>query len=142
MRVGVRRGQSGFEEVEHTGDRALYVWALTWDEFLRRSAEGLYEVLGIDLAPRPRVRRELTLEAEDVEALLIVFLNELIFLADYEGLGFDVIEIEASEAQIKARMEGAAIQARRHDVKAATFGNLAVVRNELGFLEATILFDV
>lgn len=140
--MDARRGDSGFEEIEHIGDRALHVWAPDWAEFLTRAAEGLYRILGIDLAAGPRQTRELTLGAVDAEGLLIHFLNELIFLADYETLGFDTIDIEAGETQLKARLGGATIRTRRHDVKAATYGNLAVVRNELGLLEATILFDV
>lgn len=140
MDVGKKR--SGFEEVEHTGDRALHVWAADWNEFLKRAAEGLYKILGLDLAPGLLQTRELTLEAVDAEGLLVAFLNELLFLAEDEGLAFDVVEVEASQTCLRAIMEGAKIVGWRQEVKAVTYSNLEIMRNEMGFYEATVVFDV
>ena len=52
-----------FEEISHTADWSLRVWAEDLAGLLTESARGMYALANAEQAQGPRVRRELSLEA-------------------------------------------------------------------------------
>jgi SHS2 domain-containing protein len=131
----------GYEELQHTADVALRVWGRTLPELFVAAAEGMFALMG---APeRLDSERELELEAEDLEALLVDWLNELIYLRDrYQELysSFDVQvwpswRLHGVARGGKAKPQGALI-------KAATYHGLTIGRLEEGEgFVAEIVFD-
>ena len=133
---------AGFEEIEHTADWAYRVWAPNLEELFIQAAQGLYFLVGVQLAASPRVRRDINLRGVDSESLLIAWLNELLYFHESENLGFDRLEILSLEAnQIDARVSGAKVQQWIKDIKAATYHNVTIHSTETGF-EVTIVLDV
>lgn len=94
-------------------------------------------------------QRRLELAEPDLELLLVVFLNELVYLRDAEGLLLRVGHMEVHEGEGRAWLEadlvGEQMDAARHrpaaEVKAATAHGLQLVREEGGF-RATVTLDV
>lgn len=133
---------AGFEEIEHTADWAYRVWASNLEELFIQAAQGLYYLVGVQLAASPRVVRNINLEGVDRESLLIAWLNELLYFHESENLGFDCLEILNLEAnQIDARVTGATVEQWIKDIKAATYHNVTICSTETGF-EVTIVLDV
>ena len=131
-----------FEEIAHTADWSIRVWADDWAGLLTESARGMYALANAVASPSPRVKRELSLDAVDAESLLVAFLEELLYLSESEGLIFDQFEfMNISETQIHAMMEGKALRSQDKEIKAVTFHNLEIRRSERG-LEVEIVFDV
>ena len=64
---------AGFQEVEHTADWELHVWAPDLGALLEQAARGMYQLSGTRLAGAPRVRRNLEIQAVDAESLLVRF---------------------------------------------------------------------
>jgi SHS2 domain-containing protein len=92
-------------------------------------------------APAP-VEVPLALEAADAAALLVDFLNELIYRADAEGLVLDAFELErCDERGLRGRARGSRT-AGAVPVKAATFHGLVVTRSADGALEARVVLDI
>ncbi len=131
----------GYEEITHTADWALRVWAADLPGLLTEAARGMYALMGARPGAGPRARRSLSIEAYDAETLLVEFLSEALFWVESEKLVFDHFEIhlEGFSAQVEA--EGAPYETLVKEIKAVTYHNLQVRKTARG-LEAEIVFDV
>lgn len=129
--------------VDHTSEIGLRVRAATFPEMLAEAGRGLARLL---LRERPAEAageaREIEVSSHDREALLVDWLNELLFEAEvrlWVALEFEVLE--ASDTHIRARARGAQVELPPSIVKAATFHGLQVVETPEGF-EAEVILDV
>lgn len=137
----VEQAAQGHRELEHTADWALEVWAPDLTSLLAEAARGMYRLMGVVLADGARQRRRIELTAADRESLLVDFLAELLYLAESEGLAFDVLELEAAEDWLRAKLEGAPMRSHTKDIKAVTYHHLKV-RDTARGVETRIVFDV
>ena len=132
----------GYKEIQHTADWALKIWATDLAGLLAESAQGMYMLANAEPAKGPRVRRELTISAEDAESLLVAFLTELLHFSESEKIIFEkFIKLEIEGFNLNAMMEGAALLAIEKEIKAVTWHNLQICETERG-LEVEIVFDV
>lgn len=140
-RARLKEIAAGYREQEHTADWELEVWAHDLPELFVQSALGMMALSGAQLESEPRVERSLLLEAPDSESLLVNFLGELLFLAEMEGLAFNVFEILIHENILEGRMQGAPLAWRDKEIKAVTYHNLSIRQTSRGF-EVRLVFDV
>ncbi len=133
---------AGFEEVEHTADWALRVWAPTLPELFEQAARGMYALAGLKGKGAPRYSRTLELEGEDAETLLVHFLSELLYLAYVEGLVFDTFRLTFRDHHLTAQLEGSPVASYGKEIKAVTYHDLAIRKRPDGLLETMIIFDV
>jgi SHS2 domain-containing protein len=131
----------GFQEIEHTADWALRVWAPDHAELFRQAAVGMNTLAEIKLEPAPRVEELIQLKAIDIESLLVSFLSELVYFGEQDDLGFDHFEISIEGLSLHANLSGAPIASLKKEIKAVTYHNLEVVQTETGF-QVVIVFDV
>ncbi|MEJ5248455.1 MAG: archease [Caldilinea sp.] len=136
----------GYEEIEHTADWALRVWAPDLPELLSEAARGMNALAGVKLNTTNRASRPIHLTAPDAESLLVAFLSELLYLAEQENLAFDSfdlnIDAQAQDGlQLDGVLHGASIAEISKAIKAVTFHNLHIQKTPDG-LEATVVFDV
>lgn len=131
-----------FEEIGHTADVALRVWGRDRARLFANAARGLAYLLG-DAGPRGDVvERQISVEAIDAEALLVSWLEELLFLSERESRLFEECEIQdLSSSRLRATVRGRPVQEWRYAIKAVTFSDLEIVEAD-GQLETTIVFDV
>jgi len=88
------------------------------------------------------VWRAVSLEALDRESLLVEWLNELLYLAESEGLLLSAFEIESlTDTTLQGRVGGIPAEETRSDIKAATYHDLALEEEEGGW-STLITFDV
>jgi SHS2 domain-containing protein len=128
---------------DHTGDVRLRVEAPTLPGLFEEAARGLAELmlerameLGLNGAER------VSLRAPDREALLVDWLNELIFLSETrQRIYTDVTVHRASDTELVATVRGVLPEALRTAVKAATLHDLRVVEAQGGY-SATVVLDV
>ncbi|MEX1248116.1 MAG: archease [Anaerolineales bacterium] len=132
---------AGFEELEHTADWSLRVWAPDLAGLLEQAARGMQDLCGIRIASDRRELRSLRVEATDAEGLLVSFLGELLHIAEEEWLAFDTFELSVSESMANARLEGGPIVEQKKEIKAVTYHNLVVEKKSTG-LQAVLVFDV
>ncbi len=140
-----------FEFLDHTADVAVRLCSPGEAGLLKDAAFALMSIL---LSPESgsielKISVPLSLEAEDPEALLVDFLNELIYLFDTERLlvgRVDVEEIRLDRpSRLRVVLQGETYDPPRHsaktEVKAATFHGMRVVRTCRG-VEAEVVFDL
>jgi SHS2 domain-containing protein len=71
-----------------------------------------------------------------------MFLEEILFYGEDEGMGFYEYEIIIEkEYYLKAKIHGGMIGKQQKEIKAVTFHNLNVAETESGY-EVVIVFDV
>jgi SHS2 domain-containing protein len=135
------RPPRGHEEVPHTADWALRVWAENLPALFAEAAKGMYALSGVRLAPGPRISRTLELEASDEEGLLVAFLSELLYLQEQDNLGFDEHRLAIEGPRLGAVMKGASLVSVEKPIKAVTFHNLHIQQTGQG-CEVQLVFDV
>lgn len=131
----------GFIEIQHTADWALKVNAPDMPGLFTQSALGMSWLMGLRLKPEAVVERRLKLSAIDLEALLITFLNEILFEMEINAIGFNQFVLKLDGLTLEAELRGAPIMAMNKSIKAVTFHNLEILKTDDGY-ETTIVFDV
>ncbi len=132
---------AGFEEIQHTADWALRVWAPNRCELFRQAAMGMNTLMGLKVQDEPARRIEIHLTAEDDESLLVSFLNEVLFYLEIDRIGFEDFPLKLKGNRLYAELWGKPIRTIEKPIKAVTYHNLVVRRGENG-LEARLVFDV
>jgi len=131
-----------FEELEHTADLALKVRGHSLQEIFANAAYGMFSLMADLGGVEPTVSHEISLESLDYEALLVDWLNELLYLHEVEEEIYTRFEIEAlSPISLSATVWGGKMAASKLTVKAATFHDLEIRETGDGYL-ATVVFDV
>lgn len=123
-------------------------------EVRARRVAGLFEGAAIALTEvmvdrrgiKPKLSKEIRIDAEDIDRLLYDFLTELIFLKDVDGLLFKSFKISIeNEKHLVCSAKGEAINRVRHDlrndVKAVTM-HMFGVKEVKGSLKAIIVLDI
>jgi SHS2 domain-containing protein len=129
-----------------TADLGLAVTAPTLPGLLEGAALGLAGAVCDRRRVRPRLGRTVTIRAEGPEALLVAWLNELIFLFDAKGFLLRDCRVElAGPLALAAHLRGEPFDPARHRigayVKAATLHRLLVERGRGGW-RARVVLDV
>ena len=131
----------GFNEVEHTADWELQVWAPTMEQLLESAARGMNALAGVRLCQSPRIERKFSIDTADPETRLVSFLSELLYFGEMEGLGFDNFQLTIHGDILKADVSGASIASIDKEIKAVTYHALEISKSPRG-LDVKIVFDV
>lgn len=133
---------------EETSELRVHVEAPTCAALFEEAGRALAEVMagGADAAaalPEPEAPAEaVALDGRDREALLVAWLNELIYRAETRGRVYTDLQVEAlGEHTLSAAIRGRAAPEARALVKAATFHGLRIVEGPEG-VSATIVLDI
>jgi SHS2 domain-containing protein len=131
------------EFLEHTSETVLRVRAATLGDLLAEAGRALAALLLRGSAGAPEgPARAVTVTAADDAALVVDWLNELLYLAERErwvAVVFD--RVEAGGGTARAEVRGARVATPPTLVKAATMGGLRLALTE-GGVEAEVTLDV
>ena len=131
----------GFSEIDHTGDLALRVWGKDFQDLLRQAARGFYHLLNVNTIDGSRVSESFSIDLVEREAMLVDFLNELLYLCEERQEIFHRFSFNNNGHQliVKAQGEKAALIVRH--IKAVTFHDLNIIDHR-DRLETIVTFDV
>ncbi len=132
---------AGFEELNHVADRAVHVWAPSLEALFEQAARAMFSLMTDISGIRPERRHEITLEAEDLEAALVDWLNELLFWRETQGEMYSDFRVRWENGLLRGEFAGQPGHPTFAVVKAATFHDLQIVQDEQGIWHATIVFD-
>ena len=136
-----------YEPLEHTAEAGVVAHGATLAEAFANVAEGMYDLMLELDGVEERESREIALEDQNSEALLVDWLLELLFLTETEGLVFRRFAVdELSETRLRARVWGERFDPERHRshnvvVKAVTHYLLEIGREDGGY-RVQVLFDI
>jgi SHS2 domain-containing protein len=131
----------GFEEISHTADWSVRVWAEDLPSLFAEAARAMNSLSGTVIGNGPRLARTFEVEGPDAESLLVAFLSELVYDQEQEQLAFDWFDLRVAARRLKVEMEGAQIESVDKAIKAVTYHNLIIEVTDRG-LETIIVFDV
>jgi SHS2 domain-containing protein len=143
------RGHAFIEDVA-IADVAFQAHGATLGAVFEEAGHAVIETMLDDLGDlRCDERRTVALDEDDLELLLLDFLQELIYLKDAEELlllpGSVQIEQREGRYHLRASLTGERIDPTRHrlnvDVKAVTLHRFRLQRTENGW-QATVVLDV
>jgi SHS2 domain-containing protein len=134
-----------YEILEHTADVGIEAVGGTPEEVFEASAEGLAGLLGAWF-PGEGEARVVVVEASDREALLVGWLDEIVYLREAQDLFFGGFRVDSlSEGELEATVTAAPAAGREVEgagIKAATFHRLEVSRQPDGSWRGRIYLDV
>lgn len=129
---------------ELTSDVLFEAYGKDLKELFENSAEALFSIICEIEAVNEEISYSVELRGEDLEELMISWLQELIALVDVEGVFFKRFNIiEISEKHLKAEMFGEKITPEKGGtvVKAITYHKFKIEKNEKDY-KATISLDI
>ena len=132
---------AGFQEIPHTADWELKVWAPDLVTLLEHAARGMYHLCEARMVSEPRISHRIDLAFDELETLLVDFLSELLFLTESEGLGFDQFKLLIEGNRLIADISGAKLKSLAKEIKAVTYHRIEI-RDTGKQMEANIVFDV
>lgn len=135
-----------FDIIEHTADTGVVAYGADLKEAFANVACGMFSLMADLEAVEEEVCRQVEVEADDCENLVVSWLNELLFLLDVEGLVFRRFEVvDLSHTGLNARCYGEKLDFLRHSlrggIKAATYHMLRLSRDDEG-CSIRVIFDV
>ncbi|WP_018110496.1 archease [Thermus igniterrae] len=134
--------------LDHTADVGFRMEAESLEALFQAALKGLLQVMFLNPPQGGRRRKRVVLEAEDLETLLVRYLNELIYLIQTQGFvpGRARVRVEPQEGgyRLQATLFGEPWQEEfgfQGEVKSATFHGLSVSQ-EKGRWQAQVILDV
>lgn len=118
-----------------SADAAFEATGRTLEELFSDAAIATFEVMADTNTVKHNLIREIELENESVDGLLIDWLSELVFLKDTENILFSVFDVNIRKNDdyiLKAAAKGEKIDREKHslrsDVKAVTYHMFEVTK--------------
>jgi len=131
-----------FKPLEHPSDIGIVAFGKNPKEIFENAGFGLFSLIGDLSNVEGKECFRIKVEGNDQEALLINWLNELLFYYDTKSVLIKDFKInQLSNLRLEAEVRGEKIDLDKHtvyqSVKAATYNQLQIGKNQ-----ATIVFDV
>ncbi len=135
-----------YEYLEHTADLGFRAYGATVEELFVNAAKALFGVMVSLDTVEEELDRALEVEADDIEALMVNWLGELLYLFDTQGLLPRRFHIEnLTDCRLTATMTGEIMDPLRHEIKtgikAVTYHQL-FVRRRNGLWETQVFLDL
>ena len=139
-------GRKVYEPIDHTGDLGMRVFGGDLRELFAHAAWGLFDLMTDAERIEPRISRDLTVEAIDLEDLLVRWLGELLYAYDTDRFLSAKVTFQVLEpTRLRASLSGETFDAHRHpidtEIKAVTYHRIAVERLHSGW-QAQVIFDI
>jgi SHS2 domain-containing protein len=135
---------SPFAVQDHTADIRLRIWGADQQELFRSALQGAVEILaGRETDSKDAQEVSFTLSAQDMESLLVDFLNEALYVmqtrkAIAKAVSFDLL----NSTRARGTFSLSPVDGFAEDIKAATYHDVNVQRQVDGSLQTIIVFDI
>lgn len=138
-----------YEYLDHTSDVYVHSKAECLAGIFEDAAKATFEVMLNTAAVKGSSAKEISISADDLEQLLYMWVDHLVYLFDAEGFAVARAEVtmdaEGSPASLQARIFGEDYDPERHGqrvaVKAMTYSLMRISKIEGGW-EAYFVVDI
>lgn len=136
----------GFRTFDHTADIGLEIWGEDFNSIFEEAASGLFSLITDPASVEPKEQFEINIEADGGEALLLLWLKELLFIFETKRIAFSKFQIkELTFHHLKALVFGEPINLIKHpagrEVKAVTHHQFEFEKTPNGF-KARVILDI
>lgn len=130
--------------LEHTADIRMQIKGRTLAELFQDALLGMVKIM--DPAPPKEmlnIKRKIIIKATDATALLIDFLNETLSLMHSKRESYTSVRFRPiTEHSLKAELKGYKAESFGEDIKAVTYHEADIQKNESGEWSVVIIFDI
>ncbi len=131
---------------EATADIAFIAYGKTLNELFKNIAIAVSNVMVLNVKRKGNRKISFKLHSENLDYLVVDFINKIIFYKDYKNILITDAEVEIDKKlNLKCNATGEGLERLKSnflaDVKAATLHDLAV-KNEKGLIRCKIVLDV
>ncbi|MBI2345559.1 MAG: archease [Deltaproteobacteria bacterium] len=139
---------SHYELINHTSDVGVRVWGATPEDLFCHAAEAMLDILMDGWATAVKgTGHRVTVDAEDIERLLVKWLQHLIYEFDTKRMVPSSFKItECFPTRLKADITYAQFDPSQHhmktELKAVTYHQLSVRQTSPHRWKAQVIFDV
>ena len=137
--------RGSFEFIDHTADAGIRVEAPTLEDLFETAGSAFTELVTSVDSIECRVERRFKLQEDDIENLLVSWLQELLYLLDTEDLIFARFQVKLHDFSLEATAWGDVfdpnIHAMKTEIKAVTYHQLEVTKSDQGW-QAQVIFDI
>lgn len=136
-----------FKLLSHTADVRLQVFGHNREELFQNAMFGLSSILFKDFdklkKKLPAGFEKLKIEASDINALLVNFLNQVLTQSQINKKVYNRIKfLKFSEIALEAQIFGVVVDHFDEDVKAVTYHEAKIEQNKRGIFEITLTLDI
>ncbi len=141
------RRRAKYWQLPHTADLAWRIRGASLPELFENAAGALVATMTDRRYLRRREKRQIEVESPDREALMVDWLNHLLYLFDVEGfLGREFHVVSLTDRRLQAVAWGEGFDPERHPektaIKAATYHHLEIGPRADGGWQATVILDL
>ncbi len=134
----------GFEIIDHTADIGIMAYGADIKELFSNAALALFSLITEPESIERKFHLDLDVRSDNIDTLVIEWLNELIYLFDVKHILFNRFDIRSlTNNRLKATCYGEHFNTVKHTikvgVKAATYHMLKLDKNDDGFKVRVIL---
>jgi len=133
-----------YEFIEHTADVGVKAYGKTVAEAFEHAAKAMFDIITDSSVVSPVGQYDITLEAPDLEQLLVDFLSKLLFLNGAKNLVFGRFQVTLQGTTLHAHVFGEQYDTKKHkigdEIKAVTYHILEVHQTEPIYVQ--VLFDI
>ena len=133
-----------YKVISHTADVGIIAYGKTLSELFENAAYGMFSLITDIERVKEKGTIAISLQDNNLEELLIAFLNELQYYFSMKQLLFRKFEIlSLTDTKLKASVTGEKISDHKvlHEIKAATYHNLKIKKIKNNY-QVQIIFDV
>ncbi len=143
---GLKVMNKAFEIIDHTADVGIIAYGVDIEELFSNAALALFSLITELESIENKFHFDLEVSGEDIDILLIEWLNELIYLFDVKHILFHHFDItNLTHNELKATCYGEDFNVMKHtikvEVKAATYHMLKIDKSDDGF-RAQVILDI
>ncbi|MFC1571351.1 archease [Candidatus Margulisiibacteriota bacterium] len=133
---------SRFKSLDHPSDIGIVAYGQDNKEIFANAAYGMFSLMANLDGVADEEKYKIKINSDDLDSLLINWLNELIFYQDTKKVLLKEFKIKKLDKnKLEAEVSGEEIDEERHfiyrPIKAATYNQLQIDKNQ-----ARIIFDV
>lgn len=142
--VIINIGHMRYKILEHKSDYKIRAFGKDLPELFSNAAAGMMDFLYESAKCKTQSakdKRIIKLQANDLKALLVDWLSELLYLTDTKNLAYTKFDFKRlTETKLAAEVFGFVAKAK-DDIKAVTYHGLEINKVVRGW-EAVVLFDI
>jgi SHS2 domain-containing protein len=135
-----------YQPLSHTGDLGMLVYGRDLPELFAHAAWAMFDLMSDVTTVRPQQTVTVSVEATDLEDLLVRWLNELLYLYDTQRFMYcEALFPTLEPTRLTATVRGEPFDPPRHpidtEIKAVTYHQIAV-EQVAGRWQARVIFDL
>jgi SHS2 domain-containing protein len=132
-----------YEILEHKADLEIRAFGKTKEEFFLNTLLAMAESQKAEIKEKEEVKRKIRIESVDLEALLVDFLNEVLYLSQVNQEIYRKVKFKKfTDVELEGELTGFKVERFGEDIKAVTHHNLDIHQKEDGTWEGKVLFDI